>query len=74
MKSTAALYLIATATLSTACSVPVHVEVDCAWARPIRFQAPTKAWLAERMPWPEQVRADLEKVARHNEKWGAFCE
>jgi len=53
--------------------VPVRVEVDCAWARPIRFAPETKEWLAGRMPWPEQVRADLEKVARHNDKHQAFC-
>jgi len=47
--------------------------VDCAWARPIRFAPETKEWLAGRMPWPEQVRADLEKVARHNDKHQAFC-
>lgn len=73
MKSTAALFLIATATFSTACSLPAGVEVDCAWARPIRFTDATKAWLAAGMPWPDQVRADLDKIARHNEKHGMFC-
>lgn len=73
MRSTSVLFLIATATLSTACSVPVSVEVDCAWARPIRFAAATKDWLAARMPWPEHLRADLEQVARHNDKHAAFC-
>ena len=73
MKSTAALFLIATATFSTACSLPVSVEVDCAWARPIRFTDATKAWLAALSPWPDQVRADLENIAKHNEKHEAFC-
>ena len=73
MKSTAALFLIATATFSTACSLPVSVEADCAWARPIRLADATKAWLAARIPWPDHVRADLEKIARHNEKYEAFC-
>lgn len=73
MQSTRVLFLIATVTFSTACSLPVTVEVDCAWARPIRFAPATKEWLAERMPWPEYVRADLEKVARHNEKFEAIC-
>ena len=52
MKSTAALFLIATATFSTACSLPAGVEVDCAWARPIRFTDATKAWLAAGGPPP----------------------
>ncbi len=73
MQSTSVLFLIATATFSTACSLPVSVEVDCAWARPIRFEAATKTWLADRLPWPDYVRADLEKVARHNDKHEAFC-
>jgi len=73
MKSTTALFLIATTIFSSACSLPVSVEVDCAWARPIRLQPATKDWLAERGPWPDPVRADLEKVARHNEKFETFC-
>ena len=73
MRSIAVLCLIATATLSTACSVPAGIEADCAWARPIRFAPATKDWLAARMPWPEHVRADLEKIARHNDKHAAFC-
>jgi len=73
MKSTTALFLIATATFSTGCSGPASVEADCVWARPIRFAPATKAWLAARMPWPEPVRADLEKIARHNEKLAALC-
>ena len=73
MRSTTALFLIATATFSAGCSLPVSVEVDCAWARPIRLQPATKDWLAERGPWPDPVRADLEKVARHNEKHETFC-
>lgn len=73
MKSTTVLLLIATATFSTACSGPVSVAADCAWARPIRFTPRTKAWLAERMPWPDPVRADFDKIARHNEKYDVFC-
>ena len=73
MKSTAALFLIAIATFSTACSLPVTVEADCAWARPIRFDAATKGWLRAQMPWPDPVRADLDKIAKHNEKHGMFC-
>ncbi|MBC8337129.1 MAG: hypothetical protein H8E39_00420 [Alphaproteobacteria bacterium] len=57
----------------SACSLPVSVGADCAWARPIKFSQTTKAWLAERSPWPEGARADLEKVARHNDKHRVFC-
>ena len=73
MKSTAFLCLIATATFLTACSIPVRVDVDCAWARPIRFSEATKAWLGALVPWPDHVRADLDKIAKHNEKHGALC-
>ena len=73
MRSTTALLLIATATCSTACSLPISVEMDCAWARPIRFDAATKAWLEALSPWPDPVRADLDKIAKHDEKHAAFC-
>jgi hypothetical protein len=73
MKSIAVPFLIATATFSAGCSLPAGGEADCAWARPIRFGPATKDWLAERGPWPDPVRADLEKVARHNEKHETFC-
>ncbi|MAF95886.1 MAG: hypothetical protein CMM60_09070 [Rhodospirillaceae bacterium] len=57
----------------TACSIPVSVDVDCAWARPIKFSEPTKAWLGALSPWPGHVREDLIKIARHNEKHRTFC-
>ena len=73
MRSTMRLCLIAIAIFLSACSIPVSVEVDCAWAKPIRFSEPTKAWLRELSPWPAPVRADLDKIAKHNEKYGVFC-
>jgi len=57
----------------SACSLPVSVDVDCAWAKPIRFSNASKQWLAERTPWPEPLRADLIKIAKHNEKFETFC-
>jgi len=57
----------------TACAVPVRVDVDCAWARPIEFEPATKEWLKARSPWPGHLRDDLEKIAKHNDKHRAFC-
>jgi hypothetical protein len=51
----------------------IRIDADCAWAKPIRFSEATKAWLAERTPWPAPLRADLEKIARHNDKHRVFC-
>ena len=48
--------------------LPVSLDTDCAWAKPIRFSEATKTWLAERTPWPDHLRADLIKIAKHNEK------
>jgi hypothetical protein len=73
MPSTKPLCLTAIAIFLSACSLPVSVDADCAWAKPITFSPPTKAWLAERSPWPDSVRADLERIARHNEKFETFC-
>jgi len=55
------------------CSLPVSLDVDCTWAKPVRLSNATKTWLADRTPWPEPLRADLIKIAKHNEKFGAFC-
>ena len=57
----------------SACAIPVSIDADCAWSKPIRFSEATKTWLAERVPWPAPVRADLVKIARHNEKHRMFC-
>ena len=73
MPSTTRLTLITTAIFLNACSLPVSVETDCAWAKPIRFSAATKAWLGERTPWPKPLRADLVKIAKHNDKVELFC-
>ncbi len=73
MTSTTRPCLIATAIFLSACSLPVSVEVDCAWAKPILFSEATKTWLAERTPWPANVLADLERIARHNDKFKTFC-
>lgn len=78
MKSTAGRCRKATAIFLTACSlsacaIPVSIDADCAWSKPIRFSEATKAWLAERVPWPAHLRADLVKIARHNEKHRMFC-
>ncbi len=73
MPSTARPCLIATAIFLSACSLPVSVEVDCAWTKPIRFSQPTKDWLTALSPWPDPVRQDFEKIAKHNEKYRAFC-
>jgi hypothetical protein len=51
----------------------VSINADCAWAKPIRFSNATKNWLADRTPWPGYLRADLIKIAKHNEKYGVFC-
>ena len=63
----------ASAIFLSACSLPAAIDADCAWAKPIKFSEPTKNWLAERTPWPEYLRADLIKIAKHNEKYGVFC-
>ena len=78
MKSITARILKATAISLTAfslvaCAVPVRIDADCAWAKPIRLSEPTKAWLVQRVPWPDPLRADLVKIARHNEKFETFC-
>ena len=57
MKSTADRCRKATAIFLTACSlsacaIPVRIDADCAWSKPIRFSEATKTWLAERVPWP----------------------
>ncbi|MDA1022261.1 MAG: hypothetical protein O2817_02815 [Proteobacteria bacterium] len=68
-----ALFLIATMISLTACSLPVSIDADCAWAKPIRFSELTKNWLSTLSPWPEPVRQDFEKIAKHNDKHRAFC-
>ncbi|NQU60996.1 MAG: hypothetical protein HQ512_07685 [Rhodospirillales bacterium] len=73
MKSTMRLSLAATAIFLNACSLPVSVEVDCTWAKPIRLSNTSKAWLADRIPWPAHLREDLVKIAKHNEKHNTFC-
>lgn len=69
----AATWMFSIASSLGACSLPVRVDVDCAWARPIHFSARTKDWLARWSPWPEAVRVDLDKITKHNEKHEAFC-
>ena len=56
-----------------ACAIPVRIDADCAWTKPIRFSEATKMWLVNQVPWPAPVRADLIKIAKHNEKYGVFC-
>ena len=56
-----------------ACALPVSIDADCAWTKPIRFSEATKMWLVNRVPWPEPLRADLVKIAKHNEKFETFC-
>ncbi len=73
MKLISTLFLIATMIFLNACSLPVSLDADCAWAKPIRFSEPTKNWLAERTPWPGHLRKDLLAIAKHNEKFGVFC-
>lgn len=73
MTSTMRLSLTVTAIFLSACSLPVGVEVDCAWAKPIRFSDATKDWLAALSPWPDPVRRDFDKIAKHNEKFKTFC-
>ncbi len=63
------------------CSLPVTVDIDCAWASEIRFAAPTKAWLhglydksgKAKPGTPSSLQADLEKVRKHNFKHAEFC-
>ena len=73
MRSIIPLGLTASAIFLSACSLPVSINADCAWAKPIRFSNATKNWLADRTPWPGYLRADLIKIAKHNEKYGVFC-
>ncbi len=73
MPSTMPLSLMATAIFLSACSQRVSIDADCTWAKPIRFSEATKTWLGERTPWPGHLRADLIKIAKHNEKYGVFC-
>ncbi len=73
MPSTMRLFLMMTAIFLSACSLPVSIDADCAWAKPIRFSEATKTWLARQTPWPDHLRADLIKIAKHNEKFGVFC-
>ncbi len=63
----------ASAIFLSACSLPVSLDADCAWAKPIRFSEATKTWLADRVPWPGHLRADLVTIAKHNEKFEVFC-
>lgn len=67
------LGLTAIAIFLNACSLPVSVNADCAWAKQIRFSEATKTWLATQVPWPAPLRADLIKIATHNEKFETFC-
>ena len=73
MTSTLSLSLTASAIFLSACSLPVSIDADCAWTKPILFSDASKEWLIERMPWPEHFRADLIKIVRHNEKFETFC-
>ncbi len=73
MRSIIPLGLTASAIFLSACSLPVSIDIDCAWAKPIRFSDATKTWLAERTPWPDHLREDLVTIAKHNEKYGVFC-
>ena len=73
MKSKIPLSLIASAIFLNACSLPVSIDADCAWTKPIKFSDTTKIWLTDRIPWPESLRVDLIKIARHNEKFETFC-
>lgn len=74
MPSKIPLILTAMTIFLTACSLPVSIDTDCAWAKPIRFSNATKTWLAERAPWPGYLRTDLNKIAKHNEKYRVFCQ
>ena len=68
-------------TLLIGCSTPLSVDTDCAWARPIHFSAPTKAWLhtlfdeagRPRPGTPATLKSDLGSVVRHNRKYEEFC-
>ena len=70
-RKAAAIFL--TAFSLSACAVPVSIDADCAWSKPILFSDETKGWLIERIPWPGHLRQDLVKIAKHNEKFGVFC-
>jgi len=39
-----------------ACAVPVTIDADCAWTKPIKFSEETKTWLVNRIPWPAPLR------------------
>lgn len=56
-----------------ACALPVSIDADCAWTKPIRFSEVTKMWLVDQVPWPVALRDDLIKIAKHNEKFETFC-
>ena len=78
MPSTKRPRLSATAIFLTAfslgaCAVPVTIDADCARTKPIKFSQETKTWLVNRIPWPESLRDDLMKIAKHNEKYETFC-
>ncbi len=72
MRSTLALLAIC-ATLSAGCSAKAQPD-PCAWVRPIRFTQESKAWLLEHQTdMPASLAADLEQVARYNDKVNAIC-
>lgn len=78
MPSTKRQFLTATAIFLTAfslgaCAVPVSIDADCAWTKPITFSDETKMWLVTQVPWPDALRDDLVKIAKHNEKFETFC-
>lgn len=47
------------------------MQRDYTWVKPIRFSEPTKEWLMK-TEWPPSLAADLDQVAKHNDKCKAL--
>lgn len=73
MRFAAALLLATSAISLSGCSAfRIRADLDCAWAKPIRFSDETKSWL-DGLLWPEAAYPDFRQIADHNELFERFC-
>ena len=54
-------------------AIPIQVSVDCAFAKRLEMSSETLAWLSREGSPPPYVLADLDRVAKHNDKVDAIC-
>ena len=74
-RSTLALCLALGVGLLTGCGggIPINLSVDCAFAKRLDMSEETLAWFAKDGEPPAYVQADMEKVAKLNDKILAIC-